>query len=523
MNGTSDSGSDQQRNLRCREAALEMGAEQFRQAGHLLVDQIGDFLQTLQTAPSPSESGQPSRPVHPAESVAEVKAALGSAALPQQGMAAAALLDETAHLLFDHSLFNGHPGFMAYVTSSAAPIGALGDLLASSINANVGAWALSPMATEIEKQTVDWIRQAIDCDESYGGLLVSGGTMANFVGFLAARKAQTDWDIRSQGLGKSGQSLRLYASRETHTWLQKAADLFGLGTDAIVWIDTDDQQKIDSHDLQGKIAADREAGLQPFLVIASAGTVSTGAIDPLEAIAEICRAQDLWFHVDGAYGAFAAMLPEASSDLRALSSADSIALDPHKWLYTPLEAGCVLVKDPKHLVDAFSFHPDYYLFDQDDQQENSEDQPINFYEYGLQNSRGFRALKVWLAWRQAGREGYIGMIRDDIALAQVLAKKVTQQEELQLCTQSLSITTFVYVPRQIPPALSEIEGREYLNDLNRELLEQVQATGQVYLSNAMIDGQFVLRACIVNFRTTLSEVEKLLQVVVDLGRALEKA
>ncbi len=501
--------------LSSRQAALEMSAEEFRATGRQLVDQIADFLQSL-----------PSRPVNPNESVAELAALLPDTSLPQDGAPAGEILEQTASMLFDHSLFNGHPDFMAYVTSSAAPIGALGDLLASAVNPNVGAWSLSPMATEIEKQTVEWIREAVGCSQGYGGLLVSGGTMANFVGFLAARKAKANWDIRSKGARGGERAMRLYASKETHTWVQKAADLFGLGTDAISWVAVDDQQKMDLVDLEEKIAKDREAGHQPFLVVASAGTVSTGAVDPLQAIAKICEADDLWFHVDGAYGAFAAMLPEASADLQALARADSIALDPHKWLYTPLEAGCVLVRDAQFLVDAFSFHPDYYLFEDEDEavgdevSEPSGQGAINYYEYGLQNSRGFRALKVWLAWRQAGRKGYIRMIRDDIALARALADKLAQQAEIELFTQNLSITTFRYLPSRLPAGLSAEDRDEWLNELNRDLLKQLQSGGGAYLSNAVIDRTFVLRACIVNFRTTLREIEKLPQRVVEIGRGM---
>ncbi len=494
------------RDLETREAALEMGADEFRKLGHQLVDQLATFLETL-----------PSRAIHPDETVGEVRAALGAGGLPEHGSPAGEILDEAAGLVFDHSLHNGHPGFMAYVTSSAAPVGVLGDFLAASVNANVGAWALSPMASEIETQTIQWIREAIGCPEGYGGLLVSGGNMANFVGFLAARKAKAGWDIRAKGSQSGERRLRLYASQETHTWVQKAADLFGLGTDAISWISTDKDQKLDVAELEQKILADRARGYQPFFVVGSAGTVSTGAIDPLAEIAGICRRHDLWFHVDGAYGAFAAMLPEATADLRALAEADSIALDPHKWLYAPLEAGCALVRDPQSLVDAFSFHPEYYLFDQEEDQIDPNEPPaFNYYELGPQNSRGFRALKVWLAWRQAGREGYIRMIRDDIALAEALYACVRDHPDLEAFTQSLSITTFRYVPKTIPDGTEDRD--EWLNEVNRGVLKQLQSGKKVYLSNAVVDGCFVMRACIVNFRTTLAEIEALTEMVAATGR-----
>jgi glutamate/tyrosine decarboxylase-like PLP-dependent enzyme len=199
------------------------------------------------------------------------------------------------------------------------------------------------MATEIEAQTIRWIAELIGAPTDSGGLLVSGGNMANFVGFLAARAARAE-RVRAAGL-RTGAPLRVYASSETHTWIQKAADLFGLGTDAICWIPADAEQRMDVAALEQRIAADRYAGAVPILVVGTAGTVGTGAVDPLVEIADICRRHDVWFHIDGAYGALAARVPGAPSDLRALADADSIAVDPHKWLYAPLEAGCALVRN----------------------------------------------------------------------------------------------------------------------------------------------------------------------------------
>jgi len=263
--------------------------------------------------------------------------------------------------------------------------------------------------------------------------------------------------------------------------------------------------------LEAAIEADVRAGRKPLLVVGTAGSVSTGAIDPLREIAAVCRRHQVWLHVDGAYGAFAAALPEASPDLKALSEADSVALDPHKWLYTPLEAGCALVRHRSHLSDAFGYHPAYYNFDT---------APLNFYELGPQNSRGFRALKVWLGLRQAGREGYVRMIRDDIALAGVLHDAVHAHPELEAVTLGLSIATFRYVPAGFDA--STPEATTHLNDLNREILERLQSGGEAFVSNAVIDGKHLLRACIVNFRTTRADVEALPGIVVRIGRALDR-
>ncbi len=484
-----------------------MPAEDFRKAGHALVDQLASFLE-----------GLPQRKVTTGEKPAEVRALLSNQPLPDEGKLAGELLQESADLLFDHSLFNGHPRFWGYITSSAAPIGALADMLAATVNANVGAFALSPIATEIEKQTVKWLADLIGYEVNGGGIFVSGGNMANFLGFLAARKNKLGEGIRTGGLPvsavtSSGTKKRytIYCPHGTHTWISKAAELFGHGTDAIRWIKLQQSQQMDVESLQATIEKDKNEGHQPFLVIGNAGSVSTGVVDDLQAIAALCREENLWFHVDGAYGAPAAALPELAGVFKGIESADSIALDPHKWLYSPLEAGCVLVKDARHLHDAFSFRPEYYNFSG-----NGSEEPVNFHEYGMQNSRGFRALKVWLSLKQAGRSGITNMIRGDIALAERLFHLVEVTSEMEAFTHNLSITTFRYVPANLPAG----DTQSYLNKLNETLLNQLQQGGEVFLSNAIVDGAYCLRTCIVNFRTTYSDLEALVKIVLREGKRL---
>jgi glutamate/tyrosine decarboxylase-like PLP-dependent enzyme len=348
-------------------------------------------------------------------------------------------------------------------------------------------------------------------------VLVSGGNMANFVAFLAARRAQTPWDVRRAGAGgPQGRGLALYASSETHTWIQKAADLFGLGTDAIRWIPVDDRFAMDVRALRQRIAADRAAGATPFLVVGTGGSVSTGAVDPLPEIAALCREEKLWFHVDGAYGGLAAALPDAPPELLGLREADSVAVDPHKWLYAPIEAGCTLVRDAQALRDAFTFHPPYYFFDNDEEQTGR-----NYVEYGPQNTRGFRALKVWLGLQQAGREGAVRMIGDDVRLSRAMFAAVSAHPELEPFTQGLSIATFRYAPRELRDGSPAAE--EYLSTLNRELNLRLKRGGQVFLTNAVLRETFVLRACIVNFRTRLSDVEAVPEIVAEAGRELDRS
>lgn len=487
---------DRLEQLRIRTAPLDMTEQQFRALGHELVDRIAGFLGSIRT-----------HPVTPAESPLDVREALAAnRALPEGGRDAGALLRDAAELLFAHSLLNGHPRFYGYITSSAAPIGMLADLLAAAVNANVGAWKLSPMATEIEAQAIRWLAQFIGYPEGCGGLLVSGGNMANLTCFLAARAAQAPWDVRKLGI-TPGPRLCVYASAETHTWIHKAVDLAGLGTEAIHWIDGNQAMSLTA--LRSRYQQDVQEGYQPFLVVGSAGTVSTGVVDPLPEMAAFCREHNLWFHVDGAYGAFAAAVDGAPPELMGLQVADSVAVDPHKWLYAPLEAGCALVRNPAALRNAFSYHPPYYSFDVE---------ATNYFDMGPQNSRGFRALKVWLALQHAGAAGYRQMIHDDITLARHLYSLASDHPELEAITSHLSITTLRYVPEELRSSLGSQETEEYLNLLNQRLLSDIENSGEAFLSNAVIEGKYALRFCIVNFHASTGDIEAMPELVVRLGR-----
>ena len=485
-----------------RDAPVALDASTFRALGHRLVDQLADALEAV-----------PRGPVTRDESPSAVRDALDlTGSLPEQGADPGPLLERTARLLFEHSLFNAHPRFFGYITASPAPIGILGDFLAAAVNANVGGWTLSPAASEIEGQTVRWIAALVGYPTECGGLLVSGGNMANLVCFLAARAAKAGWNIRERGIHGGARRLRVYGSAETHTWIQKAADITGLGTDAIRWIPTDRALRMDVSALREQIETDTAAGDVPFIVIGTAGSVSTGAVDCLPEIRKICDEHGAWFHVDGAYGGFAAAVPGAPKDLRGLTSADSVAVDPHKWLYAPLEAGCALVRDPELLRAAFSYHPPYYHF---------EERAINYVDYGPQNSRGFRALKVWLALKQVGAAGYRRMIADDIQLSRVMSDTVRRHDELELFTQDLSITTFRYVPRDLRSNVGTDAVERRLDALNRELLVRLQRGGEIFVSNAVIRDRYVLRACIVNFHTTAADVEATVDVVLRVGREVD--
>ena len=483
-----------------RISPIQINKEDFREIGYRLIDTLSDFYENINESP-----------VTTGETPKQIQTVLGNAPLPENGTSASELFTKTTDLLINHSLLNGHPKFFGYITSSPTQIGALADLLAAAVNPNVGANVLSPMATAIERQTVKWLAEFIGVSPTYGGLLVSGGNMANLTGFLAARTAKAPKSMKEDGLANAFAEMVFYCSKATHTWIEKAAVLFGHGSKAIRWIPTLADNKMNSDILLATIKDDVKSGKNPFLVIGNAGDVSTGVVDNLSEIAAICKTHNLWFHIDGAYGIPAAAIPQYKNLFDGIQEADSIALDPHKWLYTPLEAGCILVKNPQHLIDTYSAHPVYYNFD------NSADEPtLNYYEYGFQNSRGFRALKVWMALQQAGKNGYIKMINEDIELSQLLFEEAQKHEELEAVTQNLSIATLRYVP------LNSVQGERmnetYLNTLNEKLLNELQQGGEVFLSNAVITDKYCLRACIVNFRTSKKDIHEVIEIIVREGR-----
>ncbi|MBC6988531.1 pyridoxal phosphate-dependent decarboxylase family protein [Hymenobacter sp. BT491] len=488
-----------------RKAPIELGKAEFQVIGHQLVDAIANFLDAIEE-----------KPVTTGEAPKQLQALLPSALLPETGASATEVLAKATDLVLNHSLLNGHPKFLGYITSSAAPLGALADLLAAAVNANVGAQILSPIATEIEKQTIRWLAEFIGVSPTYGGILVSGGNMANFTAFVAARTAKAPGNTKEDGLGNAASQLIVYCSKMTHTWVEKAAVLFGLGSKAIRWIPTDAAYKMDHQILEQTIQDDLQKGHTPIMVIGTAGDVSTGVVDDLQALAAICKTYALWFHIDGAYGAPAAVLPELKTLFAGMEEADSIALDPHKWLYSPLEAGCTLVKNENYLRDTFSSHPVYYNFDS-----TEEDAVHNYYEYGLQNSRGFRALKVWVALQHVGRSGYVEMIRQDIELANYLFSLAEKHPELQAVTHNLSIVTLQYVPKSITK--DSEDNKLYINDLNKELLNRLQVGGEAFLSNAVVNDRYCLRGCVVNFRTSKKDIEEIIEIIVREGRELHKS
>lgn len=426
--------------------------------------------------------------------------------VPDQPMASDELVAYLGEAVLGHSLKTGHPAHLAYITGTGTVPGAAADLLASGLNPNVGGWLLSPAATEIEIRLAEWLAGRFGLPESAGGMIVAGGAIANFIGLKAARDAIAGQDVRRAGITDR---LAFYCSSEAHVTIDRAADMLGLGTEAVRHIAVDDELRIRPDALAEAIRADLEAGIRPVAVVGTAGTTGTGAIDPLRRLAEIAAEHGLWFHVDAAYGGPLALSDELRPLLDGIEHADSITLDPHKWLSTPLGSGCILVRDVQTLADSFGVYASYV------HEEEELDRGINLGFMGPQFSRGFDALKVWVSLLAHGRTAYARRIAHDIELTRYLAERVEEDPEFELIASGLSICCFRYRP-------SGVDDDEYLDRLNERLMTELQLDGRVYPSNAIVNGRFCLRTCIVNFRTEADDLDRLLDLSTELGAKLDR-
>lgn len=444
-------------------------------------------------------SGLRDRPVYRRTSSREVRSRFDSK-LPIKGTDFDSLLKVFGDTIVPYSRQNAHPRMFGYVQSPGTPIAAFADLLASTLNANLTIWRSAPAAVELERLTIDWVRQILGFPAEAGGLFVSGGSMANLAALAAARQT------KEQSLGR----LRIYASSAAHFSIIKAAVLLGIGRENMQYVAVDERFKMRVDDLVAKIKADLEAGYVPFCVVGNAGTVDTGAVDPLAEIREVANRFQLWMHVDGSYGAFAILADSARKLFAGLEQADSIALDPHKWLYLPVDVGCVIYRDPEIARAAFAYEAEYTrMFGEE------ADEAFVCWDYGPELSRRFRALKVWMLLKGAGLERLSEAIESNLACARHLESMVQASDDFEMVAPvELSIFCFRHVPAQLrnqPP--------EAIDAFNERLLVALQRDGSSYLSNTTLGGRFALRGCVLNYRTTLRDMEILLD---DLRRVARK-
>ena len=427
--------------------------------------------------------------------------------VPEEPLERGELLGHLRSLVLESSIYPGHPGFLAYISGAGTVPGAAADLLAAALNQNGGAFRLSPGATTIEEHLVRWLAGRFGLPAGAGGLVVAGGAVANLVGLKVARDRAGE-DARGSGL-RAGPPLAFYASTESHVVQQRAADLLGLGSEAVRLIAVDDRWRMRPDALAEALERDLAAGVVPAAVIATAGTTATGAIDPLPDIAELCERHGASLHVDACYGGPAALADDLRPLLDGIERADSIAVDAHKWLYTPLLGGCVLVRDSRQLAASFATEATYVWLDE------ALREGVDLTLHGPDFSRGFAALRIWLSLLAHGRAAYGRRIAHDAALARYLGELVDDHPDFELMAPvSLSICCFRYAPA----ALRGDEDR--LDRLNERLMMAVMSDGRVYCSNAVLNGRFCLRACIVNFRTEAEHLELLVEVAAEHGARL---
>ncbi|GIL37973.1 pyridoxal phosphate-dependent decarboxylase family protein [Roseiterribacter gracilis] len=486
---------DKKPRLDARASSADLGADGtldpadwsvLRAQGHRMLDDMFDHLASLRAQPT----WQPPP--------SDVRARF-HAPLPLAPQSLDQVHDEFRRFILPYGSGNLHPGFMGWVQGGGTPVGMLADMLAAGLNANLGGRDHMPLV--VEQQIGEWVRQIFDFPEDASGLFVTGTSMANLIAVLVARTAILGAGVRASGIGARGAGLRAYSSSAVHGCVAQAMDLAGFGSSSLRRIATDRSQRIDVEALRAAIAADRREGLEPFLVVGSAGTVDVGAIDDLQALAAMCREQGLWFHVDGAYGALAMLSSELAPRLAGLSEADSIGFDFHKWAQVPYDAGYILVRDGDRHRAAFAA-PAAYLRRETRGLAGGSFWPC---DYGPDLSRGFRALKTWFTLKAYGTEQLGAVMARNCALARYLEARINALPELELLAPAqLNIVCFRY-------------RAESADEVNAEIVADLQESGIAAPSSTMIDGRFAIRAALFNHRTQQSDVDNMIDAVLRFG------
>ena len=479
---------------------LAMDPRKIRALGYRIVDMIADDLA------DPCQ-----RPVFPPAQTRKAMESVFGGRAPREGTDADDLLAIIRDQLLPAAGNPNHPRMMAYVLSASAPLPGLVEALVGSIKLRPTTWKNQPASCQIEVTVAQWLGEMVGFADNAAGYMTTGGSWANLVALAVARVRRAGWDVRSEGTA-GRPKLTAYVSCEAHSCIDRSVELLGLGTANLRKIPVDHGFCVDLVALEKTIRADIEAGCKPFCVIGNAGTVNTGAVDALDSLADIAESHDMWFHVDGAYGALACLVPEMRPIFKGVERADSLTLDPHKWLNTPFEAGCILVRDWRDLGNTFSLIPPYLR--------GAMGSEHNQYEYGFELSRTDRALKVWLALRHYGVDRYARLIASHLALARHLGGCIEAAPDFELVTPvALSICCFRYVPQDLTPGEQSVE--TYLNSLNHALEMALAADGRALVSGTELNGVRVLRACIVSHPVTRGSVDETLALLRQLGQQLD--
>lgn len=463
-----------------------------RELGHQMLDDMMNYLSTVRE-----------RPVW--QPIPQAVKENFQQPVPHEPTDAADVYAEFQENVLPYPLGNIHPRFWGWVIGTGTPVGMLAEMLAAGMNPNLG--GAEHGAVKVELQVLDWFKEILGLPLDSSGLLVSGGSMANLVGLTVARNAMAEFDIRKEGLQNIPRKMVLYASKETHSSNVKSVELLGLGNDALRKIPVNSNFEMDIDVLEKAIAEDKANGYYPFCIIGNAGTVNTGAIDDLNRLADICEREKMWFHVDGAFGAMAILSDDLRPALKGMERADSLAFDLHKWMYIPIECGAVLVKHAEKHRNTFALAPAYLV----KTERGASATQTWLSDYGIQLSRGFRALKVWMSLKTHGLDAYKQAIQQNIEQTRYLAQVVDAKPELErLAPVPMNIVCFRYVRA----GLSDAE----LNQLNEQILWDLQESGVALPTSTLLDGKFCIRVANTNHRSRREDFDLLVRKVLDLGR-----
>lgn len=489
--------------------SLDMEPEHFRKVGYEVIDAIAAYYSSIREKRIISES-----------SSKEIETRFKEA-LPQTGQAPEAILQDWKERVLPHVTHLGSPRYFGFVNGSGTMISVFAEALASSVNMNAGGWKAGPAATEIERRTIAWIAELIGYPTDCGGLFLGGGTLANFSALLTALRNRAKDDTTQEGL-QSEQRKGIYtlymSDHEGHISVVKAADMLNLGRSAVRRVPSQPDLRMDTAALEAMIEEDQRQGFLPFCVVAQVGSINVGVVDPLEAIARICQEKGLWFHADGACGAVGAMLPELGHLYWGLEKADSVTLDPHKWLYIPYECGCLLVRDGERLRRTFSITAPYLHGTLP-----TDYKGLDYFDYGPQMSRGFDALKVWMSLKHWGKEGYQQLLRQNIQCARHLHKLVSASPDFVPMHQpELFIYSFRFFPAELKALTNQTQLEAYLDKLNQTIVDELTATGFAFILSSKVKGHIVIRLSICSHRTTLEDIEQVFERLEQIGKRLHE-
>jgi len=470
-----------------------MQPSEFRKHGHAVIDWIADYLENPEQWP-----------VLPDVRPGDVRNSLPQSP-PEHGESIDAVLDDFRKLIVPGITHWNHPAFMAYFANSSTGAGVLGETLTAALNVNAMLWRTSPAATELELLTLDWLRQMLGLPDKFLGIIGDTASSNTLYALAAARELHPELRMREDGMSGRQEMPRVvvYCSEEAHSSVDKAAMTLGFGLSGLRKIPTDGRMRMDAQALVTAVEADRRAGSIPLAVVATVGTTSTTAIDPVPAIADVCQRERMWLHVDASYGGVAAILPEMRQVLEGCDRADSLVVNPHKWLFTPMDCSVLYASRPDLLKRAFQHVADYLVVSEGDG-------VVNLMDYGISLGRRFRALKLWFVIRDLGVEGLRSLVREHIRIARSLAHWIDEDSTLELLAE-VTFSTVIF--RHRPGGLSA----EELNQHNVRILEKVNSTREVYLSHTRVRGKYALRIAIGNIHTTEAHVRRAFELVKEAG------